>query len=309
MSATILIVDDHPLFRKGVRLLLGDENDLIIVGEANDGKEAMAMVREHSPDVVIMDITMPDCDGIEATRKIMSKLPKTKVIALSIHGGKRFVENMLRAGAAGYILKDSAPEDLLAGVREVLRGKTYLSPAIAGLVVSQYVEMLSRVQSAGGAATLVNKELKMLRLIAEGHSARQIALKLKISGKTLTSMQQRVVAKLDLSGLTELEEYAGANRWFLGEDTINESLHVALSSRTGASDRFAQSQSLFEPLTNRELDTLELLAERLYNKEIADKLSVSVETVKTHIKNIYQKLSVSSRRDAIEKARELKLVP
>ena len=162
MSTKILLVDDHPVFRKGLRVLLDDEKDLRVVGEAGDGREAMEMARKLSPDVVIMDITMPNLDGIGATRGIMAESPDTKVIALSIHGGKRFVENMLSAGAAGYILKDSVPEELVDGMRAVLRGETYMSPEVTGLVVSQYVDLLSRVQASGGPAKLTKKELQFV---------------------------------------------------------------------------------------------------------------------------------------------------
>jgi DNA-binding NarL/FixJ family response regulator len=142
MPTTILLVDDHPLFRKGLRLLLEEQEDFRIVGEAGDGREAIDRVRTLSPDVVIMDITMPNFNGIDATRQIVSEVPSAKVVALSIHAGKRFVEDMLQAGAAGYILKKSVPEDLVNGIRTVIQGDVYLSPAITGIVVSQYIELL-----------------------------------------------------------------------------------------------------------------------------------------------------------------------
>ena len=142
MATTVLLVDDHPLFRKGLRLLLEEQTDFRIVGEAGDGREAIDRVRTLSPDVVIMDITMPDFDGINATRQILSEVPSTKVIALSMHTGKRFVEDMLKAGAAAYILKKSVPEDLVNGIRMVIQGDIYLSPAITGIVVAEYKELL-----------------------------------------------------------------------------------------------------------------------------------------------------------------------
>ena len=144
MVTTILLVDDHPLFRKGLRLLLEEQADYRIVGEAGNGREAIDRVRTLSPDVVIMDITMPDLDGIDATRQILSEVPSAKVIALSMHTGKRFVKDMLQAGAAGYILKKSVPEDLVNGIRMVIQGEVYLSPAITGIVVSEYKELLAK---------------------------------------------------------------------------------------------------------------------------------------------------------------------
>ena len=147
MPTTILLVDDHPLFRKGLRLLLEEQEDFRIVGEAGDGREAMEQVRALSPDVVIMDISMPEFNGIDATRQILSEDASVKVVALSMHAGKRFVEDMLRAGAAGYILKKSVPEDMVNGIRVVIEGDIYLSPAITGIVVSDYKAMLANTSS------------------------------------------------------------------------------------------------------------------------------------------------------------------
>jgi len=143
MTTTILIVDDHPLFRKGLHLIFEEEQDMRVVGEAGDGQEAIERVRELSPDVVVMDITMPNLNGMEATRRILMESPDTKIVALSIHAGKRFVKDMLSAGAAGYILKDSVPEELTNGIRKVMRGEVYLSSVITGVVVSEYVSLLS----------------------------------------------------------------------------------------------------------------------------------------------------------------------
>ena len=148
MAITVLLVDDHPLFRKGLRLLLEEEEDIRIAGEAGDGREAIDQVRTLSPDVVIMDITMPHLNGIDATRQILSESPDTRVVALSIHAGKRFVQNMLAAGAAGYILKDSVPEELPNGIRKVIGGEVFLSSAITDVVVSEYVSLLSGAQGA-----------------------------------------------------------------------------------------------------------------------------------------------------------------
>jgi LuxR family maltose regulon positive regulatory protein len=143
MGTTILIVDDHPVFRKGLRLLLEEQADLRVAGEAGDGQTAKDLARELSPDVVIMDITMPKVNGVEATRQILSESPDTRIIALSIHGEKRFIEQMLEAGAAGYLLKDSIPEELVNGVRAVMHGEVVLSAAVAGVVVSEYRKALS----------------------------------------------------------------------------------------------------------------------------------------------------------------------
>ena len=142
MSISVILADDHPMFQKGVRLLVDEEPDMRVVGEAGDGKEAIEKVRKLSPDVVVMDISMPNFNGIEATRQILSDSPNTKVVALSMHAGKRFVKDMLAAGASGYMLKDSGPEAMINGIRAVMRGDVYLSPAITGIVVSEYKKLM-----------------------------------------------------------------------------------------------------------------------------------------------------------------------
>ena len=147
MTATILLVDDHPLFRKGLRLLLEAHEDIHIVGEAGDGQEALGLVRKLSPDVVIMDIAMPDFNGIDAARQIVAEDPSARVVALSMHAGRRYVEDMLQAGAVGYILKKCVPEELVNAIRTVIQGDIYLSPEITGLVVGDYRRMLAKPKS------------------------------------------------------------------------------------------------------------------------------------------------------------------
>lgn len=143
MPATILLVDDHPVFRHGLRVLLEKEKDLKVVGEAGDGREAIDRLRELAPDIVVMDITMPNLDGIEATRQILSGFPDSKVVALSVHSGKQFVSGMFQAGAVGYILKESVPEEMIEGIRNVLAGNMYLSRSVSGIVASEYKKLLS----------------------------------------------------------------------------------------------------------------------------------------------------------------------
>ena len=163
MTATILLVDDHPLFRKGLRLLLEEQEDFQIVGEAGDGWEAIERFRNLSPDVVIMDISMPDFNGIDATRKILDEKPSTKVVALSMHGGKRFVEDMLHAGAIGYILKKSVPEDLvnrlIAGMssaggpdaidREIERYKAFAANGLTELAIRLFDDPMDSLKLIG----------------------------------------------------------------------------------------------------------------------------------------------------------------
>jgi LuxR family transcriptional regulator, maltose regulon positive regulatory protein len=141
-KASIVIVDDHPIFRNGLRVLLEKENDFTVIGEAEDGQSALEIIQELRPDIVVMDISMPNMDGIEATRQLLKVIPELKVVALSVNSGKRFVMDMLRAGASGYILKESVPEEMVRGIRTVLSGDVFLSASISGIVVSEYKRLI-----------------------------------------------------------------------------------------------------------------------------------------------------------------------
>jgi DNA-binding NarL/FixJ family response regulator len=142
IAATIILVDDHPVFRQGLYHLLRKEKDFKVIGEAGDGEVAVEMVRRDKPDVVIMDINMPNLDGIEATRRIVSEHPKTRVVALSVHSGKQFVRDMFQAGAVGYLLKESVPEEMIEGIRTILSGDVYLSKTISNILVSDYKTLI-----------------------------------------------------------------------------------------------------------------------------------------------------------------------
>jgi len=143
MKKTILLVDDHPVFRQGLRRILEKEKDLKVVGEAGDGQEAIERFRYLAPDIVIMDINMPNIDGIEATRRILSEFPEARVVALSVHSSKQFVNDMIQAGVAGYILKECVPEEMVQGLRAVLAGEVFLSVSISGIVLSEYKKLMS----------------------------------------------------------------------------------------------------------------------------------------------------------------------
>ncbi len=162
MSATILLVDDHPIFRKGLEHLLAREEDLHIVAEAGNGREAIETAKTIQPDLIVMDINMPDLDGIEATRQIIAEMPETKIVALSVHAGKQFIRDMIQAGALGYILKESIPEEMIEGIRTVLNGNVYLSKSISTILLHDYKNFVSE-------SSLIPGEMTSRALYAKMH--------------------------------------------------------------------------------------------------------------------------------------------
>ena len=207
MPAKILLADDHAIIREGLRSLLDKQPDIEVVGAAEDGRKAMELVRELKPDIVIMDISMPNLNGIDATRKIVGKLGDTKVIALSMHSSKRFVTEMLKAGASGYILKECLFNELLEAIRVVLSGGIYLSPRITGVVVDDYLKQLT-TENQPQTPALTEREREVLQLLAEGKSTKQIALQLHVSGKTIESNRRNIMGKLGIHSVAELTKYA-----------------------------------------------------------------------------------------------------
>jgi two-component system response regulator NreC len=207
VGITILIVDDHKILRQGLRTLLAKEADMKVVAEAEDGRDAVRLVRELSPQVVIMDVGMPDLNGIEATRQILQESPETKVIALSMHSDRRFVTNMIKAGASGYLLKDSAFEELATAIRVVMARKTYLSHEIAHVVVQDYVQRGSK-DNPSAFSVLSPREREVLQLMAEGKTNRQIAEILHVSLKTVETHRQQIMNKLEIHNIVELTKYA-----------------------------------------------------------------------------------------------------
>jgi DNA-binding NarL/FixJ family response regulator len=205
MSVKILLADDHAIIRQGLRSLLEKESEIEVVGEAEDGRKALHLVRELAPDIVVMDITMPNLNGIDATRQIVSRNPKTRVIALSIHSNKRFVADMLKAGASGYVLKECLFDEFVQAIRTVAGGDTYLSPKITGMVVSDYVEYLAASRSV---SILTEREHEVLQLLAEGKSTKQISLELHVSPKTIEANRRQIMEKLNIHSIAELTKYA-----------------------------------------------------------------------------------------------------
>lgn len=204
---TILLADDHEIMRQGLRSLLERERDLEIVGEAENGREAVRLAEELEPDVVVMDIGMPDLNGIEATRQIKGTRPKVKVVALSMHADRRFVTGMLGAGASGYVLKSGAFEEVVAAVRAVLGNRLYTSPKITDVVMEDYLRKLTQPEPAQE-SPITPREREVLQLLAEGKSTKEIAAQLFVSGNTVDTHRRRIMEKLDLHSVAELTKYA-----------------------------------------------------------------------------------------------------
>jgi two-component system, NarL family, response regulator NreC len=203
----IVLADDHQIVRHGLRSLLSAEPDMEVVGEADNGRAVVRLVQEKKPQIVIMDISMPDLNGIEATRQILNESPGIKVIALSMHSDSLFVLNMFKAGASGYLLKDCALEELVKAVRTVLNRKIYLSPGISDIVVKDFVMGWSPPDSSAY-SILTTREREVLQLMAEGRNTNQIAESLCVSVKTVEAHRKQMMNKLDIHSVAELTKYA-----------------------------------------------------------------------------------------------------
>jgi two-component system response regulator NreC len=207
MNIKIILADDHQIVRQGLRTLLAAEPDMEVVAEADNGRAVLKLAQELVPNVVIMDISMPDMNGIEATRQILADSPGVKVIALSMHSDSLFVLNMLKAGASGYLLKDCALEELVKAIRTVVAKKTYLSPGISDIVIKDFVSGRAATDTSAF-AILTAREREVLQLMAEGKNTNQIADFLCISIKTVEAHRKQMMNKLDLHSVAELVKYA-----------------------------------------------------------------------------------------------------
>jgi two-component system response regulator NreC len=199
----ILLADDHVLVRQGFKLILSEQPDMEITGEAANGREAVEQAEKLQPDIVVMDVTMPELNGIEATRRITTAAPRARVLALSMHKDAVYVREILRAGARGYLLKDSADADLIAAVRAVAKGEAYLSPAISDAVLTDY-----RRHVTDPLDLLTTREREVLQMIAEGKTNKEIATTLTLSVYTVEAHRGRVMEKLNLHSTGELVRFA-----------------------------------------------------------------------------------------------------
>ena len=204
MSVKILIADDHKIMRDGLRTLLEKEKGLDVIAEAKNGREAVTLAEKLRPDIIIMDISMDELNGIDATRHIIAQGLGCRIIALSMHADKRFVAGMFEAGAMAYLLKDCAYDELIKAIRQVLAGSSYLCSMISGVVIRDYVQRLRKSKPP----LLSLREKGILQLLAEGHNTKQIADKLDVSIKTVETHRQHIMAKLNINNIAELTKYA-----------------------------------------------------------------------------------------------------
>ena len=207
MTTKIILADDHNVLRAGLKSLLNSERDFEVIAEAEDGQEVVRLAKKHGPDIVVLDIGMPNMNGIQATRHIVAEVPGTRVLALSMHSDHQYVVNMLKAGASGYMLKDCAYEELIPAVRAITAGKFYLSKDITGLVVSDYISKIKHVESIDE-PVLTSRERETLQLIAEGKSTAEAAKILNVSAKTVETHRKNIMDKLDIHSIAELTKYA-----------------------------------------------------------------------------------------------------
>jgi len=204
----VLLADDHQLMRSGIRLMLERETDLSVVGEANDGREAVALAKSLRPDVVVMDIGMANLNGIEAAQQMTGDSPEIAVVMLSMHSDESYVLRALKAGARAYLLKDSAEADLIKAVHAVAGGKSFFSPAVSKVLLDDYVRKLRRSGTEDAYDLLTPREREVLQLIAEGKSNKDIANLLNLSVYTVESHRSNLMEKLNVRGLPELILYA-----------------------------------------------------------------------------------------------------
>jgi len=206
MSIKILIVDDHPIMREGLKALL-EKRGMDVPGVAGNGRDAVELAVDLKPDIVLMDVSMPDMNGPEATSRIVNRLVKTHVIALSMHSSRQYVDRMFVAGASGYVLKDCAFDELYDAIHEVYKGHYYISPSIARTFVENYTQQFEK-HGTLPFDEFTKKEREVLQLIAEGHTTKAIAKKMYVSVKTVESHRRNIMKKLDVYSIAGLTRFA-----------------------------------------------------------------------------------------------------
>jgi two-component system, NarL family, response regulator NreC len=207
MSIKIILADDHAMLRHGLSKSFQNEKDMEVIAQAKDGRTTVELVKELAPNVVIMDIGMPDLNGIEATRQIVKENSKVKVIALSMHSSKNFIIEMFKAGASGYLLKDCEFDELVNAIRLVVNNKKYISPAISDVVVDNYMQQ-SGNEKGTAFSILSQREREVLQLLTEGKATKQIAKRLHISAKTVEVHRLNLMSKLKIDSIAQLTKYA-----------------------------------------------------------------------------------------------------
>lgn len=208
MKIRILLADDHTILRAGLKMMLNAQPDMEVIGEAQDGRQAIQEVQRLLPDIVLMDITMPDMNGIEATRQIKKILPDIKILILTMHEHDEYVFQALRAGASGYMLKEAADTELISALHIVQSGQFYLSPMAQSVMVGDYLQRVRFGEEKDSYSSLTEREREILKLVAEGHTNNQIAERLIISPKTVDTHRTHIMDKLNLHSRAELVKYA-----------------------------------------------------------------------------------------------------
>ncbi len=274
MQLKVLLTDDHKLFREGLRSLLSEQSDMTVVAEAEDGRSAVRLTAKTSPDVVVMDITMPGMNGIEAARQILSARRETRIIALSMHLDIRMVLEMLRAGAMGYLLKDCAFEEVVQAVQTVAARSWYLSPRVVDALLADCARHCPRDEAAS-LPGLQEREREALLLSFDGKGVKETASQLQMTVKKAESLRRKIV--------------------------VDHVLPRLLRARDGAGRVVTVS------LTAREKEILTWIRDGKSTGEISSVLAISQDTVKYHVKNILQKLNATTRTQAIAIAIESKL--
>jgi two-component system, NarL family, response regulator NreC len=207
MSIRLIVADDHVILRQGLSKSLQMEKDMELIAQANNGRTAVELAQELSPDIIIMDIGMPDLNGIEATRQIVKNCPKVKIIALSMYSSKKFIVEMFKAGASGYLLKDCEFDELVNAIRTVASGKNYLSPSISGILVETCVNDDGKNKESAF-SVLTKREREVIQLLTEGKTTKQTAKRLHISPKTVEVHRLNIMNKLNIDNMAQLTKYA-----------------------------------------------------------------------------------------------------